>query len=211
VPGVLAAAVVGFGPLADGAAASIVRERLGRERNPPQATFEHAAGNLQARFPTARAQARVDRVVRHEGHADIGPRGPRRRSRWLRPVGERPGQRRRANHLLTGTGKKLLDRALAAADVNLTPSANGGVSIITLAKDSVVTPNNFDALLKAYPGKIANAIKLDENDFMVVSGVSGQLGRAVWVPTDHMHGLIYEFVYALHIFNTYAGGAKPPK
>lgn len=116
-----------------------------------------------------------------------------------------------SSHLLTGMGKKLLDRALAAADVNLTPSANGGVSIITLAKDSVVTPNNFDALLKAYPGKIANAIKLDENDFMVVSGVSGQLGRAVWVPTDHMHGLIYEFVYALHIFNTYAGGAKPPK
>lgn len=111
-----------------------------------------------------------------------------------------------SGYLLTTQGKTFLDRALAAADVDLTPCANGGVSIVSLANDSVVTPNNFDALLKAYPGKIANAIKLNENDFMVVSLASKQLGWPLWVPTDHMQALFYEFVYALNIFNTYAAG-----
>ena len=106
--------------------------------------------------------------------------------------------------LVTEKGRMLLDQALAAADVNLTPCANAGVSIISLANDSVVTPNNYAALLAAYPGKIANAISLNENDFMVVSGVSKEIDWPLWVPTDHMQAATYEFIYALNIFNTYA-------
>lgn len=109
--------------------------------------------------------------------------------------------------LLTAKGKPLLDQALVAAHVNLTPSASRGVSIVSLANDSVVTPDNFDALLQAYPGKIANAIKLNEHDFMVVLLASKQLGWPLWVPTDHMQALVHEFIYALHIFNTHAGNA----
>jgi len=112
-----------------------------------------------------------------------------------------------SDYLLAAKGKALLKQALVAADVNLTPCASRGVSIISLAKDSIVTPNNYDALLKAYPGRIANAIKLNENDFMVVSAASKQLGWPLWVPVDHMQGPVYEFIYALNIFNTYAGNA----
>lgn len=108
-----------------------------------------------------------------------------------------------SSYMTTKGGQAILNKVLAAADVNLTPCTNDGVSIITLADDSVVTPNNFDTLVKAYPDKIANQIKLNQDNFMVVSAASKSLGYAYWVPVDHMQALTYEFIYALHIFNTY--------
>jgi len=113
-----------------------------------------------------------------------------------------------SNYLIsTLKGRMLLDRALAAADVNLTPCASGGVSIISLAQDSIVTPNNFDVLLKSYPDKIANAIKLNQDNFMVLSLANKlvpDIDWPLWVPVDHMQGPTYEFIYALNIFNSYA-------
>lgn len=105
-------------------------------------------------------------------------------------------------YMNTEGGQQLLDQTLQAADVNLTPCANGGVSIITLAQDSVVIPNNFDHLLAAYPTKIANAIKIDQNNLMVVSAFSVEW--PMWVPADHMQAPIYECIYALNIFNSHA-------
>lgn len=112
------------------------------------------------------------------------------------------------DYLVTNTeGVAILDRALAAADVDLGPCASDGVSIITLAQDSVVTPNNYDALLAASPGKIANAIKLDQDDFKVVSAASKELGFPLWVSVDHLQAFYYEFIYTLNIFNSYSGRA----
>lgn len=111
-----------------------------------------------------------------------------------------------SNYLVANSqGQQLLNQALAAADVDLTPCANNGVSIISLAKDSVVSPNNYDALLAAYPGKIATAMKLNQDDFKVVSPISKVLPFPLWVAVDHMQAPYYEFIYALNIFNTYSG------
>lgn len=111
-----------------------------------------------------------------------------------------------SNYLVANSqGQQLLNQALAAADVDLTPCANNGVSIISLAKDSIVSPNNYDALLAAYPGKIATAMKLNQDDFKVVSPISKVLPFPLWVAVDHMQAPYYEFIYALNIFNTYSG------
>lgn len=98
-------------------------------------------------------------------------------------------------------------QVLEAADVNLTSVADGGVSIITLAHDSIVVPNNYDDLLARYPTKIKTAIKIDENDLMVVSPFSdfippiGSMPKAYFVPVDHLQAPIFEYIYALNIFN----------
>ncbi len=103
--------------------------------------------------------------------------------------------------LLTPPAMDQLQQVLQSADLDLSAVADQGVSIITLAEDSVVVPNNFDALLAAYPSKIKNAIKIDQNQLQVVSPFSDAVGYAFFVPTDHLHGPIYEFLYALNIFN----------
>lgn len=103
--------------------------------------------------------------------------------------------------LLTASAQRQLDAALQAADADLSPVANGGVSIITLSQDSVVVPNNFDSLLAAYPSKIRAAYRPNVDDLMVVSPFS--VGYPLFVPVDHLHGLIYEFLYVLHTFNQF--------
>jgi len=94
-----------------------------------------------------------------------------------------------------------LKAALSAADADLSAVADAGVSIVTLDQDSVVVPNNFDALLAKFPSKIKNALKIDHTQLQVLSALSPSLRKAVFVPVDHMHGLVYEYLYALHIFN----------
>lgn len=96
-----------------------------------------------------------------------------------------------------------LQQVLLAADVDLTAVVDQGVSIITLAQDSVVVSNNFDFLLASYPGKIKNAIKIDQSQIQVLSVFSEKLGYAYFVPVDHLGGPIYEFLYALNIFNSF--------
>lgn len=94
-----------------------------------------------------------------------------------------------------------LDAALQAADANLSGVANGGASAITLSEDSVVVPNNFDSLVAAYPTKLRSTYRVPVDDLMVVSPFSVE--RATFVPVDHMHGLIYEFLYVLNTFNQF--------
>lgn len=103
--------------------------------------------------------------------------------------------------LLTASAQRQLDEALRAADANLSPVSDGGVSIITLSLDSVVVPNNFDSLLAAYPSKIGTSYRVNVDDLWVVSPFS--VSNALFVPVDHMHGLIYEFLYALNTFNQF--------
>jgi hypothetical protein len=92
---------------------------------------------------------------------------------------------------------------LKAADVNLTPVADQGVSIITLDKDSVVSPDNFDVLRVVFPNKLKNHIRIDQNNLQVLSAFSEVLGKAIFIPTDHGQAPTYEFLYALNIFNSF--------
>jgi hypothetical protein len=110
--------------------------------------------------------------------------------------------------LASKDGMAQLDSVLLQADVNLTNVPVGNVSIITLEKDSVVTPDNFNILYGAYKNKFKYALKINQNELQVVSpfsfipGVND--GRPLYVPVDHMHGPVYEFLYALHIYNEFA-------
>ncbi len=108
-----------------------------------------------------------------------------------------------SSDLLTPESQAELQQVLVAADVELTAVADQGVSIITLAQDSVVVSNNFDFLLASYPSKIKNAIKIDQSQIQVLSIFSEKLGYAYFVPVDHLGGPIYEFLYALNIFNSF--------
>lgn len=106
------------------------------------------------------------------------------------------------NLLLPDFQAKLL-QVLQAADLDLSAVANQGVSIVSLDQDSVVTPNNFDDLMTRFPDKIRSSYKVDHNQLQVLSPFSPVLGKPVFVPTDHLHGLIYEFLYALNTFNQF--------
>lgn len=106
--------------------------------------------------------------------------------------------------LLSPAGQTMLDTALRAADVNLANLQDKAVSIISLDKDSVVTPNNYKNLLANYPTKILDAYWIPAQKIQVVSPVSYYIGKTPqYVNTDHMHALIYEFLYALNTFNKY--------
>lgn len=106
--------------------------------------------------------------------------------------------------LLSPTGQQQLDAALRAADVNLGSLPDKAVSIISLDKDSVVTSNNYKTLLANYPSKIRDAYLIPANHIQVVSYVSQYVGtKPEYVDTDHLHALIYEFLYALNTFNKY--------
>ncbi|GMU57097.1 MAG: hypothetical protein AMXMBFR33_62430 [Candidatus Xenobia bacterium] len=94
-----------------------------------------------------------------------------------------------------------LQQVLLSADVDLSPVADQGVSIISLAQDSVVSPNNFDALQAAYPTKLRNAVKIDQKQLQVLSPFSEVINLPYWVPADHQNVPVYAFLYALHIFN----------
>jgi hypothetical protein len=95
-----------------------------------------------------------------------------------------------------------LNGVLQAADVDLSAVANQGVTIVSLDQDSVVTPNNFDALAAKFPGKFRNAYKVDHKQLQVLSPFSPATGTATFVPSDHLHALIFEFLYALNTFNS---------
>ncbi|MFA5504433.1 MAG: hypothetical protein WC423_03345 [Vulcanimicrobiota bacterium] len=94
-----------------------------------------------------------------------------------------------------------LQAVLKAADVDLSPCPDGAVSIITLAQDSVVVPNNFDLLASTYPSKLRSTIKIDHNKILTVSVFSELLGWPYWIPIDHLQAPVYQFLYTLQIFN----------
>jgi hypothetical protein len=108
-----------------------------------------------------------------------------------------------------------MNAALLAANVNLSELSTDAVSVVTLSHDSVVTPVNFNKLVKQYPTKILNAITLNERELMVVSPLSYLTTacslypsdptkcKPSYIPVDHMQALIYEYLYALNIFNTF--------
>ncbi len=105
---------------------------------------------------------------------------------------------------LSDSSQAQLDAALRAADVNLSQVPDNSVSIISLDKDSVVTPNNYSSLLGAYPTKIRYAYLLPESKLLVVSPFSYIIGnKPLYVRVDHLQALAYEFLYALNIFNQY--------
>ncbi len=105
---------------------------------------------------------------------------------------------------LSSASQANLDAALRAADVDLSQLPDSSVSIISLDKDSVVTPNNYTSLLAAYPSKIRYAYLLPESKLQVVSPFSYYLGKKpVYVNVDHMQAPAFEFLYALNIFNQY--------
>ena len=107
--------------------------------------------------------------------------------------------------ILGASGQAQLDAALRAADVNLAGLPDQAVSIITLDQDSVVTPNNYQTLLAAYPTKIRRAHSIPASKIQVVSPFSYYVQKTpYYVDVDHMQGLAYEFLYALHIFNQLA-------
>lgn len=116
--------------------------------------------------------------------------------------------------LLGASGQADLDAALRNADVNLSALPDAAVSIISLNKDSVVTPNNFTTLQAKYPDKIKNAYLIPANKLQVVSPVTNRTVVKItdnskvvippeYVDVDHMHALVYEFLYALNIFNQF--------
>ncbi|MCE7505809.1 hypothetical protein LZG75_06090 [Polynucleobacter sp. IMCC30063] len=102
----------------------------------------------------------------------------------------------------TAIGAKL-NAALVAADVNLSNIPNRSVSIITLDQDSVVSPNNYDVLLGKYAAKIKTAIKIPAEMIQVVSPLSTNKSALKYMPTDHIEGNAYTFLYALNIFNQF--------
>jgi hypothetical protein len=106
---------------------------------------------------------------------------------------------------LFNEGWALLQTVLQAANVNLSNLANAAVSIVSLDKDSVVTPNNYDALVSSYPTKIRDAYKIPSESIKVVSPLSylGEDKKPDYVPVDHLQGLVYEFLYALNTFNQF--------
>jgi hypothetical protein len=105
--------------------------------------------------------------------------------------------------ILTASFQQQLQGVLRAADVDLSAVDSDGVSIITLDQDSVVSPNNFDVLLAAYPDKIRNAIVVNHEKLLVTSAFSGIAGEPIWIPIDHLGAPAFEFLYALHIFNQF--------
>ena len=102
----------------------------------------------------------------------------------------------------TAIGAKL-DATLVAADVNLNNLPDRSVSIITLDQDSVVSPNNYDFLLGKYASKIKTAIKIPAVMLQVVSPLSTNKSALKYMPTDHIEGNAYAFLYALNIFNQF--------
>lgn len=109
-----------------------------------------------------------------------------------------------STNFVSSAAQAQLDAALRAADVDLSRMPDNSVSIISLSHDSVVTPNNYTTLLAAYPSKIRYAYLLPENRLQVVSAFSYLTGKTpVYVDVDHLQALVYEFLYALNIFNQY--------
>lgn len=47
------------------------------------------------------------------------------------------------------------------------------------------------------------AYKVPHESIQVVSAFSSTLGKAYWVPVDHLGGPVYEFLYALSIINSF--------
>lgn len=105
--------------------------------------------------------------------------------------------------ILTPEFQRQLKDVLRAADVDLTSVDDNGVSIITLDQDSVVSPNNFHALVAAYPEKIRYAIVVDHQKLQATSPFSSVVSVPVWLPIDHLGAPTFQMLYALHIFNQY--------
>ncbi len=103
-----------------------------------------------------------------------------------------------SSEMFTSAGQSQLDSALLAAQVNLGALAGQPVSIVSLDLDSVVTPNNYSWLLATYPSKIRDHYLVSANSILVRDP-----GQNEYVPVDHLRGLIYEYLYALNIFNQF--------
>ncbi|MCX8022178.1 MAG: hypothetical protein N2745_05330 [Syntrophorhabdaceae bacterium] len=106
--------------------------------------------------------------------------------------------------LLTTAYQTQLDTVLRAADVDLSTMPDKSVSIISLDKDSIVSPNNYSYLLSTYPSKIKYSFMVPSSQIQVVSPLSYEIGnQPVYVNVDHMQAFVYEFLYALNIFNQF--------
>jgi hypothetical protein len=92
--------------------------------------------------------------------------------------------------------------AEAAADVDLSRVGKAAISIITLKDDSVVTPNNFDALVLKYPAKLASRVVLDQTN-LLVAGVNPLTKKTTYNPPDHNTALVYELPYDLGLLNQF--------
>lgn len=104
--------------------------------------------------------------------------------------------------LISPAPLEALLQVLKSADLDLSAVPDQGISIVTLDQDSVVVPNNFDDLQARFPSKIRDAFKVDHTAIQVVSPFS-PANKATFVNVDHLHGLIYEFLYALNTFNKF--------
>lgn len=92
-------------------------------------------------------------------------------------------------------------KTMRAADVNLSSSDEGGVTIVTLDQDSVVVRENFDLLASAYPSKLDATYTVAHSSLMVVSPFSNDTPS--WTAVDHLNGPPYELLYALNAFNKF--------
>lgn len=92
-----------------------------------------------------------------------------------------------------------LYQAMQAADVDLSNSQSGQISLISLQHDSIVSPNNYQNLLTKYPNNIDAAYLIDETQLPVVSSFSD--GLPVYVNVDHLGVNKYELIYALNLVN----------
>jgi hypothetical protein len=95
-----------------------------------------------------------------------------------------------------------LRAALMAADVDLSAVGTNAVSIVTLKDDSVVTPNNFDALISSYPSKLATKVRLDQTN-LLVAAVNPLTHATKYHPPDHNNAMVYELPYDLGILNKF--------
>jgi hypothetical protein len=104
---------------------------------------------------------------------------------------------------LINSGQATLNTVLANAQVNLSSFTSKPVSILSLDYDSVVTPNNYSWLLEAYPNQIYSHYLLPAQTLQVASPMGHYLPKPIYVNVDHLQGLVYEFLYALNIFNQF--------
>jgi hypothetical protein len=96
----------------------------------------------------------------------------------------------------------VLKAAELAADVDLSRVGKNAVSIISLKDDSVVTPNNYYALLLEYPTKLSSRVLLDQTDLLVAS-VNPLTKKTTYGPPDHNTAMVYELPYDLGILGQF--------
>lgn len=94
-----------------------------------------------------------------------------------------------------------------AADVNLSQVGTNAVSIVSLEDDSVVTPNNFLALVSTYPQQTQSHVLVDQTALLVAQ--SNPINhKPFYSAPDHGSATVYELPYDLGILNSIPNGAN---